>query len=201
MINIFNTITTFPVERAVFLREYAGNLYGVLPYFLGKSLVETPVGLILGIVYAAICYYIVGLRSDVENFFTFVCIFIALIFLSQGMGLCFGCAFSDFNTALIVTQFSVMPAFLFSGFLINEENMPVWLAWLRFFSPFRYTMEAALRNEFDGVDPKKFDGVNPVVQLNFNIGMWECVIIIACLGIAFRILACILLKLLVRKVG
>jgi len=201
MINIFSTITTFPVERAVFLREYAGNLYGVLPYFLGKSLIETPVGLILGVVYAAICYYIVGLRPDAENYFIFICIFLALIFLSQGMGLCFGCAFSNFNTALIVTQFTLMPAFLFSGFLINQANMPAWLAWLRFLSPFRYTMEAALRNEFDGVDPKKFDGANPVAQLNFDIGMWECVIILSCMGLAFRILACILLKLLVRKVG
>jgi ABC-type multidrug transport system ATPase subunit len=201
MQNIFSTITTFPVERAVFLREYAGNLYGVLPYFLGKSLVETPVGLITGVIYSAICYYIVGLRPEVEYYFTFICIFLALIFLSQGMGLCFGCAFSNFNTAMIVTQFSLMPAFLFSGFLINQENMPVWLAWLRFLSPFRYTMEAALRNEFDGVDSKKFDGANPVTDLNLDIGMWQCVIILACMGLGFRILACIMLKVLVRKVG
>jgi hypothetical protein len=87
---------------------------------LGKSLVETPVGLLTAILHSAICYYIVGLRVEPEYFFTFICIFICLVFLAQGMGLCFGCAFSNFNTALIVTQFS-HAAFLFSGFLQIEK--------------------------------------------------------------------------------
>jgi hypothetical protein len=50
-------------------------------------------------------------------------------------------------------------------------------------------MEASLRNEFDGVDVKKFDGANPVAQLNLDIGMWNCVIIMACMGLRFRTLS------------
>jgi ABC-type multidrug transport system ATPase subunit len=201
MQNIFSTITTFPPERAVFLREYSSNLYSVVPYFLGKTFVDTPVGLFFGLLYSLICYYIVGLRPEPQYYFIFCCIFVVLVFLAQGMGLLFGCAFTDFNTAMIVTQFSLMPAFLFSGFLINQENMPIWLAWLRFLSPFRYTMEAALRNEFDGVDVNKFQGANPVTQLNLDIGLWNCVIIMTCMGVGFRILACMLLRFLVRKTG
>ena len=93
-----------------------------------------------------------------------------------------------------------MPIFLFSGFLINQANMPIWLTWLRFLSPFRYTIEAANRNEFDG-STNDFDGANPVTQLGFDIGLSNCVIIMACLGIFFRFLAGFFLKLLVRKVG
>ena len=201
MQNLFAVITTFPVERSIFLREHASNLYGVFPYFLGKSLVETPVGLFFNIIYSLIVYYIVGLRSNAQYYFTFVCIYACLVFVAQGMGLCFGCAFSNFSTAMVVTQFSVMPIFLFSGFLINQANMPVWLAWLRFLSPFKYTIEAALRNEFDGVDLSVYGGFDPVQQLNLTIGMWNCVYILIGMGLGFRILACFLLKLLVRKTG
>jgi len=200
MQNIFSTITTFPLERSVFLREYAANLYGVVPYFLGKSLVETPIGLGITFLYAAIVYYIVGLRSDPTNYFTFICIYVCLTFLAQGMGLLFGCAFSNFNTAMVVTQFSLMPAFLFSGFLINQNNMPIWLSWIRFLSPFRYSLEAASRNEFDG-NTADFGGSDPIDNLNFNIGEWNCVIIMACMGIGYRIIACFMLKMLVKKVG
>ena len=201
MQNIFNTVTTFPLERSIFLREYASNLYDVIPYFMGKSLIETPIGFFFTLIYSSICYYIVGLRIEPQYFFTFLCVYISLVFLAQGMGLLFGCAFTNFSTAMVVTQFSVMPAFLFSGFLINQENMPVWLSWIRFLSPFRYALEAALRNEFDGVDPNEFNGVNPAIQLNLDIGMWNCVYIMLGMGLAYRIMACILLKTLVRKVG
>merc|ERR1712048_644317 len=36
-------LLTFPSERPVFLREYAAHQYGVLPYFISKTLVEMPV--------------------------------------------------------------------------------------------------------------------------------------------------------------
>merc|ERR1711904_317178 len=32
----------FPLERPVFLREYGANMYGTLPYFLSKMIIELP---------------------------------------------------------------------------------------------------------------------------------------------------------------
>jgi len=200
MQQIFSTVSTFPLERAVFLRENASNLYGVLPYFIGKTIVETPVGLFITFCYALIVYYIVGLRSDPQYYFTFVFIYLVLAFNAQGLGLLFGCCFSNFNTAMVITQFSVMPIFLFSGFLINSDNMPIWLAWLRYVSPFRYSIEAANRNEFDG-NNTDFGGFNPVVSLNLNFGEWNCIAVLFAYGVFYRILACFFLKMLVRKVG
>lgn len=43
MSNVMPTILTFSEERPVFLREQANNMYGVLPYYLAKTLVEFPI--------------------------------------------------------------------------------------------------------------------------------------------------------------
>lgn len=198
---IFGTVLSFPLERGVFLREHANKLYGVLPYYLSKNLTETPIGLLVTFLYGAICYFLVNLRPGATFYFTFLCNFVCLAFLAQSLGFVFGTGFSDLNTALIITQFSVLPAFLFSGFLINQKNMPVWLSWIRFLSPFRYSIEGAMRNEFDDNPLIPGDEYNLAKLLNLDIGMWNCMIIMVCFGIGLRILAYILLKILVKKVG
>lgn len=198
---IFGTVLSFPLERAVFLREHANKLYGVLPYFLSKNLIESPIGLLVTFLYGAIVYFLINLRPGAEYFFTFLCNFTALAFLAQSMGFVFGTGFSDLNTALIITNFSVLPAFLFSGFLINQANMPVWLGWIRFLSPFRYAIEGAMRNEFDNNPLIPDQNYNLASLLNLDIGMWNCIIIMVCMGVGLRILAFVLLKVLVRKVG
>jgi len=198
---IFGTVLSFPLERAVFLREHANKLYGVMPYYLSKNLTETPIGLLVTFLYGAICYFLVNMRPGATYYFTFLCNFVCLAFLAQSLGFVFGTGFSDLNTALIITQFSVLPAFLFSGFLINQKNMPVWLGWIRFLSPFRYSIEGGMRNEFDNNPLIPGDEFNLAKLLNLDIGMWNCMIIMVCFGIGLRILAYFLLKILVKKVG
>lgn len=197
---IFGTVLSFPLERGVFLREHANKLYGVFPYFLSKNLIESPIGLLVTFLYGAIVYFLVNLRPGADHYFIFLLNFVCLAYLGQSLGFVFGTGFSDLNTALIITQFSVLPAFLFSGFLINQANMPVWLSWLRFISPFRYALEGGMRNEFDN-NPKIPDSANLAKLLNLDIGMWNCMIIMVCFGTALRIIAFFLLKLLVRRVG
>ncbi len=197
---IFGTVLSFPLERGVFLREHANKLYGVLPYYLSKNLTESPIGLLVTFLYGAIVYFLVNMRPGAYYYFTFLCNFTCLAFFAQSLGFVFGTGFSDLNSALIITQFSVLPAFLFSGFLINQKNMPVWLGWIRFLSPFRYSLEGAMRNEFDD-NPLIPDQYNLAKALNLDIGMWNCMIIMVSIGIGLRILAFFLLRILVKKTG
>ena len=114
------------------------------------------------------------------------------------MGYFFGTTFSDLNTATIITQFTVIPFFLFSGFLINVVNMPIWLSWLQYFSPFRFSIEASMKNEFEGRSDSPFDIIG---EYNMDLGKWYCVICMFCWGVFYRTLGGICLKLLVRKTG
>jgi len=43
-------------------------LYGVIPYFIGKSLVELPLTMFLPVLGISISYYIIGLNPEFESF-------------------------------------------------------------------------------------------------------------------------------------
>jgi hypothetical protein len=200
MAGVFQSIITFPIERGVFLREHSSKLYNVLPYYLAKNIVETPFVLIIHLLYCLSIYYLINLRSNVSYYFCFCGIYLSLSFLAQSFGFMFGAAFENLNIGIVVTQFAIMPFFLFSGYLINQTNMPAWLAWIRFISPFRFTIEAALRNEMDDniLIPREYD---PITILHLHFGMYTCVIVMLLYGIILRIIGFFILKTLIRKVG
>lgn len=76
--------------------------------------------------------------------------------------------------------------------------MQPWLRWIQYLSVFRYSLEAYLRNEFEGNDKAS---VNPLDTLDFNIGMGGCIFIMIGFSVVIRILAGVLLKMLVRKLA
>lgn len=39
---------------------------------------------------------------------------------------------------------------LFSGFFLNSNTLPVYLAWIQYISPIKYGFTALIENEFDG---------------------------------------------------
>ena len=60
---------TFQIERPVFLREQANQMYGILPYYLAKIISDIPSFLIIPVVFTAITYFAIGLTKDTSQFF------------------------------------------------------------------------------------------------------------------------------------
>lgn len=61
-VGILGTILVYIEERPLFLREQAGRLFGVLPYYLAKDLIELPITLILPLIFSAFYF---GMGTDV----------------------------------------------------------------------------------------------------------------------------------------
>jgi len=56
------------MELPVFLRESRSRLYSCETYFLGKTLAELPLFLIIPILFTSIVYPMIGLQPQLENF-------------------------------------------------------------------------------------------------------------------------------------
>lgn len=69
--NMFNSILVFQAERPVFLREQSNKMYGPLPYFLSKVVMDTPVLLVSPMLAALISYFSMGLYLSFGAFFKF----------------------------------------------------------------------------------------------------------------------------------
>jgi len=93
----------------------------------------------------------------------------------------------------------MLPFILFGGYFVNLDDVYVWLRWIQYISPIRYSTEALLRNEFE--DNSVYDDSTKVYEsLNYDIGLTNCIIVLAVMTVAFRILALIALRVTVAKV-
>ena len=60
--NMFNAILVFQAERPVFLREQANKMYSVFPYFMAKTIMDTPILILTPFLATVIPYFGLGLE-------------------------------------------------------------------------------------------------------------------------------------------
>lgn len=68
----------FCTELPIFLRESRSRLYSTWTYFLGKTLAELPLFLVVPFVFTGISYPMIGLQPGLYHFFV-ACGIVALI--------------------------------------------------------------------------------------------------------------------------
>lgn len=132
----------FTVERRVFLREYAEELYGALPYYISKIIIELPLQIAMALTTTIVVYFGIGLKLEVENFFGFFFALVSLIFYASSLGYLFGTIFTAPGSSNFVSSQILMPLNILGGFYANVKLVPVWFSWLQYLSPVRYGLES-----------------------------------------------------------
>jgi ABC-type multidrug transport system permease subunit len=56
------------------------------------------------------------------------------------------------TTASALLPAAFIPFTIFSGLLVNEDSVPSWVAWVKYFSLFKYGFQILAINEFDGLE-------------------------------------------------
>jgi len=107
--------------------------------------------------------------------------------------------FDTAETACFFCPVIMMPFVLFSGFLTNIDTFPKWIAWIQYISPIRYGFEASMHNEFDNYTKLPKNITPPLKFLNFKLGFNNCMIMLIVTTVAVKIIACICLKLTMKK--
>jgi len=112
-----------------------------------------------------------------------VLVSVSLTFTATGLGLVTGCIFTKIEVALTVVPLIFMPMMLFSGFFVNSSSILVFLKWIEYISPFRYSLEAFIYNEYENTQFTP----NPITSLGFEYGFWESLILLLVIGGIFRV--------------
>jgi len=141
-------LLSFPSERPVFLREYAAQQYGVVPYFISKTLVEMPVVLVSQALTYLIAYWIMGLQG---NPLGLVLIAWALGITSSSLALVVGCSVASAQKANQLAPLALIPQMLFSGLFLPVSKIPVSLQWVKYLCPLKYAINLATMTEFQYV--------------------------------------------------
>jgi hypothetical protein len=178
----------FPSERPIFLREYAANMYGTIPYFLAKTCVEIPVAFLTSLESWLVNYWIMGFQG---NFFYLVVISWAMTLTASSTALFISCSVANAQSAQELAPLILVPQLLFIGIFIPISLVPTWLRWLQYIAALKYAINLSCIVEFESIP-----GGDLVLQKQDidKDKAWLYVLILACIFAGFRILAMINLR-------
>lgn len=161
-------------------------------------MVEFPLLAVIPMVTTLIIYFKIGLTITAGQFWYFYFIHFLLVQCGASLGYFISCLFEHEETAVGLTGIIVMPMVLFGGQFSNSGTLQAWISWLQYVSPIRYAFEAVIINEFDN---RHYDEgqYNPRLFMGFNVGMWKCLLLLACFAVILRIISLIFLRLLITK--
>jgi len=135
-----------------------------------------------------------------------------------------GCLTATPQIAQVIAGLSSVVFFLFAGFFISSDSIPVYYSWLKWLSPFKYAYAALLSNEFEGLclcgngDPDNCppdpachgDTFLSCTDDDMSIGtscflgsdnleLWYNVLVLAAMMVGYRFLGYVCLRLLFNQ--
>ncbi|KAL8287491.1 hypothetical protein RQP46_003349 [Phenoliferia psychrophenolica] len=124
-------------ELAIFDREQEDNLYQTMPYVVGSWISYLPGNIIFPTIYAIIIYFMAGFRRDnlAVNLFSFIAqVRIPLLLMKDSLTIC---PFSASCSNLQLGRYLIV-------------DLPVWVSWTRWISPYFYGFHWIARLQFVG---------------------------------------------------
>lgn len=184
------------------MREYANGMYGVVAYFMGKTVSEIPNQTFFPVVFGLCTYWVIELNDDSnEKWIIYLLVLICLSYAGVSMGILCGCIFSDIQVAVSAAPLAVIPFMLFGGFLINVDNIPSYFVFMEYLSPFKYSFGALAQNEYHSLDLDCEPICSPLDDLSISEDMITNIILLNVLTLFYRVMSVIILKATVTKLG
>lgn len=159
--SMFTALAAFPAERHVILRERASGSYRLSCYFLAKTTADAPVRLILPFLYMIVSFWMARVSTSFAEFCGSVGCTLLSVVAGEALGLFIGAAVYDLQKGLTIMTVSTLFLMLLGGFFV--ENVPEFIEWGKFLSPFKYAFDSSLQIVFS--KPMPCDGSGALEDL------------------------------------
>lgn len=136
----------FLPERIVLLKERNMGSYHLSAYYLSKILASLPMRLLLPFLYLVVSYPMVNLNPSVKVFFAVAGTQLLSALCGDSVGICIGTMSTDYRKCLTIGTLSSMLLMLTGGYYASK--LPVFLQWVRYISPFKYSYDACVQLVF-----------------------------------------------------
>jgi len=185
-----SSLTEFPKDRPVFLREYSTNHYSVLPYFLAKFTMECILILVQVGAQLVVSFFLMGFQM---NFFLFLAVNFMLAIASTSIGVFIGSTVEDPAVAAELMPALIVPQLLFSGFFIQIHLIPAFLRWAQYLCSLTYAIRLVSLFEFGDCSTASCQSLLENNEVNQLPSYWYWIILFAISAI-FRLTAMLLLR-------
>eukprot|EP01116_Phalansterium_solitarium_P017564 TRINITY_DN4362_c0_g1_i1.p1 TRINITY_DN4362_c0_g1~~TRINITY_DN4362_c0_g1_i1.p1 ORF type:complete len:619 (-),score=110.30 TRINITY_DN4362_c0_g1_i1:266-2122(-) len=140
---ILSCIVQWHTERMVYTRERQDGMYSTGPYYWSKFFSELPVNVALSFAFVCVTYWMLNLNPAADRFFIFFGIILLATYCSQSWGFVFAALIPNFLAASTAANAAYTLYFLPSGWVVNYDDSPVWLRWVRDISYLKYAYEVS----------------------------------------------------------
>ncbi|CAF1013544.1 unnamed protein product [Adineta ricciae] len=144
-------INSFPVERALTLRERASGTYFASAYFTAKIIADTLVQIPVPIIFSCIVYFLIGLDATVEKFCIFTLLMLLCSIAATSLALMVSAICKTTDMSVTVLPMALEVTRLFGGFFLAPSRLPKYFSWLDAVSYVKYTYVGASLNELHGL--------------------------------------------------
>ena len=144
---MFNALMAFPMERDVILKERSSGAYHLSAYILAKTTSEMPMRMTLPAMYMTISYWMGFVDPSFVHFALTTLISLLSVIAGESLGLMVGATIYDMEKAMASMTVVSLGLMLLGGFFLR--NVPSWLVWGKFLSPFKYSFDASRQIVFD----------------------------------------------------
>ncbi|CAM6047793.1 unnamed protein product [Sphagnum compactum] len=146
MYPLFTAIFSFPLERAMLMKERASDLYSLTAYFFARTLGDLPLDLVLPSIFLIIVYFMTNLRRTAAAFLLSVISVYLFVIASQGLGFLLGAAMMDVKKASTLASIIMLTFMLTGGFFV--QSIPVWISWLKYLSLNNYSYRLLIKVQY-----------------------------------------------------
>jgi len=142
-------LLTFPLERAVMIREYQTGTYSAFPYLLSKLLVEIPRYFLISFLVLLASYWLIGYNG---NFFYLLMVIFVIEIVVASYAFVLGAAVTDAKQGQEFAPLLLVPQLLFTGLFAPVDQIPEWLRWIQYICVLKYGVNLGALVEFGDCD-------------------------------------------------
>ncbi|KAL4636638.1 hypothetical protein ACB092_03G023300 [Castanea dentata] len=132
----------------VFYKQKTFCFYPAWAYAIPSSILKVPISFVESLVWTCLTYYVIGYSPEAERFFRQFILLFAVHLSSLSMFRFLASVFQTNNASMTAGSFAILIVLVFSGFIITQSSMPVWLKWGFWVSPITYGEMGLSLNEF-----------------------------------------------------
>ena len=135
---IFLIIGTLPPNIHVCIKENNRYIYRISAYYISLVISNLMVFILMPLIFSSVIFYL----ANVDNSFSHYLSFVGIVVLTSNSGSAIGAFFASFcssvETAIAITVPSIQILYLFSGFFISLQHIPIVFHVVQYISPFYY---------------------------------------------------------------
>ena len=154
---MFTAYMSFPLERSIIFKERSSGAYQLSAYFMAKTTSEAPARIALPTIYMVVSYWMAGVNNNFGIFIASTLCSLLSVLAGESIGLFMGAAILDIEKGMVVMTVVSLSLMVVGGFFVRD--IPSWITWLGYISPFKYSYNSSVQLVFNQPIPCDGSGV------------------------------------------